>query len=150
MPGLEGVWRLPLAADADADTLVDALAANLAAATRIVLDSESLGLAARLAAMLKFPLRHGIVALAGERLSIGLGEQLVERALPARALLLADDNYRALEPVAAGDSTVALATLATPAVAASALARWRGARRRPPRRSGGGTADRRRRHRHRQ
>ena len=124
MPGLQGVWRLPLAADADADTLAGALAASLGHAAHVVLDGESLALAARLAAALNLPLRHGIVARDAGRLSVALEEQLIERALPARALLLAADNYRALEPVAPIAAPIALATLAGVRSPARALARW--------------------------
>ncbi len=123
-PGFSGVWRLPLAADTDADTLAGALAASLGHTTHVVLDSESLTLAACLAPALNLPLRHGIVARAAGRLSIALEEHLIERALPARALLLAAGNYRALEPVAASGAPIALATLAGARTPARALTRW--------------------------
>lgn len=123
-PGLQGVWRLPIEAGAGTASLARALAPPLRNSSCLVLDSGSIALAACLAAERGWPLFGPVQALDGAVLTCARGDYLVDFDLPAQAVLVAGENYRARELAPPADTSLPLTELPAPTARPSALARW--------------------------
>jgi len=123
-PGLQGVWRLPIEPAAGTAPLARALAPQLRSSTCLVLDSQSIALAACLAAELDWPLLSSVQALDGQVVTCTHGDYLVDFDLPARAVLVVADSYRARELAPSNGAALALSKLPATTARPSALARW--------------------------
>lgn len=123
-PGLQGVWRLSIDPAAGAATLARALAPHLRSSTCLVLDPGSTALAACLAAELDWPLLSQVSAIDDSVVTCAHGDYLVDFDLPARAVLVVADSYRARELARSADTTLALTRLPATTTRQSALERW--------------------------